>query len=304
MICINNTMLDPFFNIAAEEALVTLYPEETIYMLWQNPPSVVCGKNQNIYEEVELPLVWDAGVSVVRRNTGGGTVYHDLGNLNYTIITPRKNAPDGYPSFLCPMAAALSALGVPCVISGVCDLTAEGKKISGSAQAVIGGAILHHGTLLFDADLTALHRYTGDCSVRPIQSRAIRSRPAQVTNIKPYCVPEMTLADFRAYLWTALSDIPAPRCLNEAECTLAERLATEKYRSWEWTFGRSPAFSFEKKVSGIEIVYTARHGRITECTICGRSYPQLAGVPLYRSALQEALDTCGCHALHADDFLG
>ena len=111
MLCIDNYGRDPYVNIAAEEALVTLYPGETIVMLWQNPPCVVCGRSQNIFEEVCLPEVWAAGIPVVRRNTGGGTVYHDLGNLNYTILTPRENAGEGYPHFLRPLANALAALG-------------------------------------------------------------------------------------------------------------------------------------------------------------------------------------------------
>lgn len=304
MLCIDNHGLDPYKNIALEEALITLYPGETVVMLWQNPPCVVCGKNQNIFEEVCLPEVWDAGISVVRRNTGGGTVYHDMGNLNYTVITPKENAADGYPHFLVPMADALVALGVPCVPGGICDLVADGKKISGNAQAVIGTSVLHHGTLLFDADLTVLHQLTTARENTAIRSKAIRSQPAPVGNIRPYVSPEMTLADFRAYLWMALSDDTVPREPNEAESALAERLAAEKYRTWDWIYGRSPAFSFAGTVSGREIAYTARRGRITELSIDGVTVAALADVPLRPDALSQALTDAGYGAIPAIFLLG
>lgn len=300
MLCIDNYGRDPYVNIAAEEALVTLYPGETIVMLWQNPPCVVCGRSQNIFEEVCLPEVWAAGIPVVRRNTGGGTVYHDLGNLNYTILTPRENAGEGYPHFLRPLANALAALGVPCVQGGICDLVAAGKKISGNAQAVIGGTVLHHGTLLFDADLTVLHRLTTARENAAIRSRAIRSKPAPVGNIKPYLAPEMTLADFRAYLWMALSDGIAPRELNGTETALANRLAEEKYRTWDWIYGRSPAFTFTRTISGIEISYTARHGRITAATIDAQAVPALTNVPLRPDEIHTALSANGYGSIPAD----
>lgn len=304
MLCIDNHRLDPYKNIALEEALITLYPGETVVMLWQNPPCVVCGKNQNIFEEVCLPEVWDAGISVVRRNTGGGTVYHDMGNLNYTVITPKENAADGYPHFLVPMADALAALGVPCVPGGICDLVADGKKISGNAQAVIGTSVLHHGTLLFDADLTVLHRLTTARENGAIRSKAIRSKPAPVGNIRPYVSQEITLADFRAYLWMALSDGTVPREPNEAESALADRLAAEKYRTWDWIYGRSPAFSFTGTVSGRAIAYTARRGRITELSIDGVTVAALADVPLRPDALSQALTDAGYDAVPAMSLLG
>ncbi len=300
MICIDNYELDPYRNIAAEEALLTLYPGETIVMLWQNPPCVVCGKNQNPYEEICLPEVWAAGIPVVRRSTGGGTVYHDMGNLNYTILTPKENGADGYPHFLTPIANALLALGVPCTLGGICDLVANGKKISGNAQAVIGGTLLHHGTLLFDADLTALHRLTTARESSAIRSKAIRSKPAPVGNIKPYLPAKMTLADFRAYLWTVLADGTVPRGCSAEESALADRLAEEKYRTWDWIYGKSPAFSFTRTVSGREISYTARRGRIMEATIDGRIVPTLADTPLQPDAIRAALSDNGYAAIPTD----
>lgn len=300
MLCIDNCGLDPYRNIAVEEALLTLYPGETIMMLWQNPPCVVCGKNQNIFEEICLPEVWTAGIPVVRRNTGGGTVYHDMGNLNYTILASREQVADGYPHFLLPMVNALSAIGVPCEPGGICDLLAEGKKVSGSAQAVIGGTVLHHGTLLFDADLTVLHRLTTARKNTSIRSKAIHSKPASVGNIKPYLPSEMTIADFRTYLWLALSDGTAPRELNKTENALAERLAAEKYKTWDWIYGKSPPFTFTSTVVGREIVYTARHGRITEATIDNKIVPSLAGVPLQPDAIRTALVKNGYDTIPAD----
>ena len=304
MLCIDNHGLDPYKNIALEEALLSLYPGETVVMLWHNPPCVVCGKNQNIFEEVCLPEVWDAGISVVRRNTGGGTVYHDMGNLNYTVITPKENAADGYPHFLLPMADALCGLGVPCAPGGICDLVADGKKLSGSAQAVIGTSVLHHGTLLFDADLTVLHRLTTNRESSAIHSKAIRSKPAPVGNIRQYVAPEMTLAGFRAYLWMALSDGTVPREPNEAESALAERLAEEKYRTWDWIYGKSPAFSFAHTVSGKKIAYTARRGRIADFSVDGVPLPALMDVPLRPDALSKALTDAGYDALSPMLLLG
>ena len=183
---------------------------------------------------------------------------------------------------------------------GICDLVAAGKKISGNAQAVIGGTVLHHGTLLFDADLTVLHRLTTARENAAIRSRAIRSKPAPVGNIKPYLAPEMTLADFRAFLWMALSDGIAPRELNETETALANRLAEEKYRTWDWIYGRSPAFTFTRTISGIEISYTARHGRITAATIDAKAVPALTNVPLRPDEIHTALSANGYGSIPAD----
>ena len=151
--------IDPAYNLAFEEYVLTHRMDGDYLILWQNDNTVVVGQNQNTAAEINRAFVEAHGVHVVRRTTGGGAVYHDLGNLNYTLITGQSGALD-YDRCLAPVLRALNALGVPAQKSRTCDMTVDGKKISGSAQKIANGRVLHHGTLLFDADLTRLDEIT------------------------------------------------------------------------------------------------------------------------------------------------
>lgn len=176
MIQIETTSHDPFFNQAFEDYVFRTFREDEVLLLWRNRPAVVVGCYQNICREVHVRALLEQNIPVVRRMSGGGTVYHDLGNLNYTLITGQSGALD-YDRCLAPVLRALNALGVPAQKSRTCDMTVDGKKISGSAQKIANGRVLHHGTLLFDADLTRLDEITtGRKTTRSAQKG--RSRPS------------------------------------------------------------------------------------------------------------------------------
>ena len=253
---------DPAFNLAAEEFLLSRFPRGDYLMLWVNDPAVIVGKFQNPYGEVSLNLCRAAGIPVVRRNSGGGTVYHDRGNLNYTVLTDRGEDFPDFARFLAPVVSLLLELGVEAEIRDTSALFAGGKKFSGSAQSNLKNRLLHHGTLLFDADLEALCRVTGHAR-ETVVSKAIRSNPSPVTNLKPLLSAagrEMTMEDFASLVSAAFAP-DTVRSFTEAEREEIGALADAKYRSWEWNFGRSPAFSVGLPGLSLE----AKNGVILSC---------------------------------------
>ena len=186
---------DPYLNLAIEEYIFENAKEET-FILWQNNPCIVIGKNQNPYAEINIPLAKQRKIDVVRRITGGGAVYHDLGNLNYSFVSPtHKNGID-FAYFTAPIIKALKSIGVECTLSGRNDLVlSDGRKISGNAQFSRGGRVLHHGTLLYNSNLDVLDELL---SVDPekLQSKAVRSARARVSNIAEQLSSPMHISDF------------------------------------------------------------------------------------------------------------
>ncbi|MCL2617713.1 MAG: lipoate--protein ligase family protein, partial [Defluviitaleaceae bacterium] len=155
---IHNTSQDPAFNLALEEYLLTGTDTELI-MLWRNGPSVIIGNNQNAVEEIDADYVRANNIDVVRRMSGGGAVFHDLGNINYTIINNgRAGDFGGYAAFTAPVRGYLRRIGINAEFSGRNDLVIDGRKFSGNAQAAKNGRIMHHGCILFDADFNDLAR--------------------------------------------------------------------------------------------------------------------------------------------------
>ncbi|MBQ8416736.1 MAG: lipoate--protein ligase [Clostridia bacterium] len=186
------TTTDPHLNLAIEEFLFR-HVEEDLFLLWQNAPTVVIGKNQNAYAEIDLPLAKEQNIRIARRITGGGAVYHDLGNLNYTFISgARESGGLDFAHFCAPVIKAMEKMGVSLTLSGRNDLLLDQKKVSGNAQYTANGRTLHHGTLLFDSDLGVLRRIlrTDKDKIRP---RAVASARSGVTNLKPF-LPEISSA--------------------------------------------------------------------------------------------------------------
>ena len=159
MITIVNKSTDPYFNQAFEEYVFNNIKDDKVLIVWRNKPAIIVGCYQNICKEVSAYALKKAGIPIVRRMSGGGTVYHDLGNINYTLIHDKEGFID-YDDFLTPVIDALNRLGVKAHKDRTCDISIGGKKISGSAQKVSSGRVLHHGTLLFDSDLTVLDEIT------------------------------------------------------------------------------------------------------------------------------------------------
>ena len=197
MLTVQNRSHDPFYNQAFEEYVYQAFPDEDFFFLWQNAPAVVVGSYQNICREVHVEALRRRGIPVVRRMTGGGTVYHDLGNVNYTYIL-RTNGTMNYDQVLYPVITALNAIGVPARKNRLCDIAIGDQKISGSAQRMTKGRLLHHGTLLFSSDLSVLDQITthrkNDCfqsggntaAGRGLGARLLRS-PMRKPAFLPVC---------------------------------------------------------------------------------------------------------------------
>ena len=235
---------DPAYNLAFEETVLRRRTEGDYLLLWQNDNTIVIGQNQNAEAEIDRAFVEAHGIRVVRRTTGGGAVYHDLGNLNYSFITDAGDAERmTMERFTRPVVEALRGLGLQAEASGRNDILVEGRKVSGTAQRLLRDRILHHGTLLFDADP---HMVAGALNADPakFQSKSAKSVRSRIGNIRSFLKKDMDLPAFWAYLKDALAgDGLAPDRLTAQELEAAEELRREKYATWEWTFGRSPRYS-------------------------------------------------------------
>ena len=303
-----NTHTSPSFNLAAEEYLLQ-HEDRDVFMLWQNAPSVILGRNQNAWAEVNLPYAEEKGIAVIRRLSGGGAVYHDPGNINFTFITSPGEEMDFKP-FLTPILQALAALGIDARMDGRNDLTVDGQKISGNAQCTYrrpdGTArLLHHGTLLLDSDLDTL---TAVLRPRPekLRAKGIASVRSRVTNLRALGAFPAD-ADTSA-LMRHLADVAAPGGeeipLCEAECTAIAALAREKYETWQWNFGTSAPHETEHSArfpfGCVSAAYAARGGVITDIRLWGDYFENepvsaledaLRGVSLRRENLTRALES-------------
>lgn len=271
MIQIDTTSHDPYFNQAFEDYVFRTYREGDVLLLWRNRPAVVVGCYQNICREVHMRALLDRGIPVVRRMSGGGTVYHDLGNLNYTLISD-QTGPLDYDRCLEPVIRALNALGVPAQKNRTCDIAVDGKKISGSAQKIAGGRVLHHGTLLFDSDLSLLDEITTGRKNDAFCSKGTESAICTVTNLRPYLQDDCEIVTFAKRLAEQLLP-PGSEQIRLTEPQLAEvrRLADETYHAWDWTWGKTPAFTYEKRAEfagkPIFVRYEARRGLLRNAEV-------------------------------------
>lgn len=274
MTIFENRRTDPFFNQAFEEYVFEHFQNGDIFFTWQNSPTVIVGQNQNIYREVDILKLYKKNIPVVRRMTGGGTVYHDLGNINYTFIS-NSDQNLSYDRFLDPMTNALCALGLNAHKNSVCDIAVDGLKISGSAQRTCKGRVLHHGTLLFDCDLTLLDSLTAKNKNQSIDTKGTLSTVSKVTNISAHLKEKMTVGDFESYLKKTVAKDAETERLSCTDIESIEALCNEKYHSDDWTYGKTPSFNFKKqglfKEKEITVEYSAKKGRITEgLIICER----------------------------------
>jgi len=302
MIQIETTSHDPFFNQAFEDYVFRTFREDEVLLLWRNHPAVVVGCYQNICREVHVRALLEQNIPVVRRMSGGGTVYHDLGNLNYTLITGQSGALD-YDRCLAPVLRALNALGVPAQKSRTCDMTVDGKKISGSAQKIANGRVLHHGTLLFDADLTRLDEITTGRKNDAFCSKGTQSAICAVTNLRPYLREDCEIVTFARQLAQKILP-PGAKTVRLTQAQLADvrRLAAEPYQSWDWTWGKTPAFTYEKTAEfagrPIRVRYEARHGLIRNAAVQSDAIDAARASALLEGArLDPALFLDVCRAL-------
>jgi lipoate-protein ligase A len=240
---------DPYYNLALEQFVFDrLNREDNYFMLWQNCNAIIVGKHQSTREEINTAFVKENNIAVVRRLSGGGAVYHDLGNLNFTFIA-QADKQDGIDfSFFCePISKALCSFGVPVEISGRNDMTVEGKKFSGNAQYIREGRVMHHGTILYDSDLDMLSRVLKPAKDK-IESRGIKSLKSRVTNIRPYMKTDMPISGF----WSALRDFMISAFdmkefpLNSEHKAAVEELREKVYSRWSWNYGYSPPHTMRK----------------------------------------------------------
>ena len=283
---------EPEYNLAFEEYVLNHCTDGDYLILWQNRNAVIIGRNQNTAEEIDQTFVDTHGIHVVRRNTGGGAVYHDMGNLNYSFITDAP-APgeEAKMHFIQPVVRALQQLGLDAQTSGRNDILVSGRKVSGTAQQISKGRILHHGTLLFDSDPSMI---SGALTPDPtkFQSKSVKSVRSRVGNIRQFLARDMDIHAFWAHLISSLSENGmVPAVLPEEAYGEIARLKAEKYDTWDWNYGRSPQYEIRvrNRFSGglLEILLSVKEGRIATIRFYGDF---LAVSPV--SILEEALLGC------------
>lgn len=275
MLCIKHPNTNPYFNLAAEEYLLKNFSDD-IFMLWRDEPSVIVGKHQNTLAEINLDFIKDNSIKVVRRLSGGGAVFHDLGNLNFTFIV---NGEDGnlvdFQKFTKPILDVLLTLGIDAKFEGRNDLTIEGKKFSGNAEHVYKRRVLHHGTLLFSSKMTDL---SDALKVNPLkyQDKAVKSVRSRVTNISDHLSTSMDVLQFRDLIMNHIQEMYGDAVdydYSQADLTAINLLTDTKYSTWDWNFGYSPHYQLERgiKTSGghVEFHLNVERGSIKEIKIYG-----------------------------------
>ena len=275
LLCINNYCTDPYFNLATEEYLLK-NRVENIFMLWQNEPAVVVGKHQNIHAEINHDFIDKQNIKVARRLSGGGTVYHDLGNLNFTyIMTGEEGKMVDFTKYTNDILQVLNNLGAKAERNVRNDLIIRGKKISGNAEHIFKRRVIHHGTLLFNSDLETL-----DEAIKvkggKYSDKAVQSFRSKVTNILPYLNVEIGMGEFRQELINYVLKKYTNSSLyelKEGEKPIIERLKQEKYTTWDWIYGYSPKYVLQRKIEKPEgelnIELFIKKGMVTDAKFSG-----------------------------------
>ena len=241
---IYNDSIEPYFNLALEEYFLKQTDEE-YFILWRNEPCIVVGKNQNTLSEIHLEFVKERNIKVVRRLTGGGAVFHDLGNINFTFIVNDESSFNDFKGFVAPIIGTLKTLGIDAEFSGRNDMLIEGKKFSGNAQCKHKSRVMHHGTLLFSSNMNDL---SGALKPKDIKfsDKSVKSVASRVTNISEHLENKLSVLEFKDEIFRYISsNTQSPiDSLTQEEIEKINKLRDEKYSTWEWNFGNSPKYSF------------------------------------------------------------
>lgn len=297
---------DPAFNLALEEYVFEQMPRDREYFLtWRNDNAIIIGRHQNTAAEINEEFVKEKNIKVVRRLSGGGAVYHDLGNLNFTFIV------DALPGqkvdlrkFCQPIADTLCTLGANATVDGRNDILIDGMKVSGNAQYVRQGRVMHHGTILFDSDMSVLGQ-----ALRPdpakAQAKGVKSVRSRVTNVRPCLGKDMTLEEFRAALAGSLMTGGFEKYeLTDEDIAAIEEIRNQRYATREWNYGfcEEGALIRKKRIEGcgtVEAHITLKDDLISGITFRGDYFSTLPpeelsslflGLPLVEGALLAALD--------------
>ena len=264
MITLENKQTNPYFNLALEEYLLKNYDlQEDLFYLWRNSPSVIYGRNQNPFHEINLGYAHQNNIPVIRRISGGGTVIHDLGNINFTYITKSLDHLNDYAHFLLPIVSILNKLGIETAFIPKCHIYLNDKKISGNAQTFHKNRVLHHGTILFDLDKERASKLTKDQSF--VTGKHIDSVRADITNIKNKIWVRDSIEDIMKFIQDEilLYDTKKVIKLTDDEINEINYLAENKYKTFEWNFGEMKPF----EIKNHHIEMTVSKGKIIKSSI-------------------------------------
>ena len=268
MLCIVNENMDPFFNVASEEYIFRNFNEDC-FMLWRSKPSVIVGKHQNTLAEINWDFIKKHDIKIVRRLSGGGTVYHDPGNLNFTFIKHGRNRKlMDFEMFTDPVIKALATMSVTAKFEGKNDLRVKGLKISGNAEHIFRDKVLHHGTLLFDSNLDNLKNAIKK-EKNYYSDKAVKSIRNQVTNISSHLKKNISISEFRdiiqSFMFNYFPGTSLYHFTNE-DIKKINKLVKEKYSGWEWNYGCSPRYMMKKIITAgehkITVEFTVAKGII------------------------------------------
>ncbi len=263
---------DPYFNIAAEEYFIKNSSDD-ILMLWQSSPSVIVGKHQNTISEVNLKYTSDNNIPVIRRISGGGTVYHDEGNINYTVISSSKKKEQlvNFQKFTTPLIGFLTTIGLKAVFEGKNNLTIDGNKFSGNSAHVYKNKILHHGTILFNTNLDNLEMAikSGDINISDKAVKSIRAHVINLNNLLPKINSTTEFLDKLTNYLKLYYDIRTVISLSVDDITNITKLVETKYKNWNWNYGYSPSYKYEKELSGTKLSMEINKGIIINITVDG-----------------------------------
>jgi lipoate-protein ligase A len=278
MLCIDSPSLEPYFNQAAEEYFLKNF-DENIFMLWRNNNAIIVGKHQNTLAEINVDRVKERDIKVVRRLTGGGAVFHDLGNVNYTFIMGygEEGAKVDFKKYNQPIIDVLAGLGVEAEFSGRNDILIDGQKFSGNAEHIYHQKqrVLHHGTLLYASEIEDI---SDALNVNPLkfEGKARKSVRSRVTNISSHLKEDIGVDMFRQKVMNHITDMysdAVPYKITEEDKAAIQKLADEKYSKWNWNFGYSPKYalknSFKAEGGHVEVHLDVDKGLITALDIFG-----------------------------------
>jgi lipoate-protein ligase A len=275
MLYIDNERTNPYWNLALEEYLLKNSTQE-FFILWRNAPSIIIGRNQNTMSEINVDYVREHSIPVVRRLTGGGAVFHDLGNLNYTfIVNDSEGSGFDFKIHTEPILEVLHSLSINAELSGRNDLTIDGKKFSGNSQYRYRGRLLHHGTLLFSSSISDI---SSALKVDPskFEGKGVQSVRSRVTNISEHLKAPLPLPEFKRLITSHIQDSHREFEIynfNEQDIASVNQLEKEKYATWGWNYGASPAYNCTNRkkfpAGSIEISMAVTGGKISDIRLCG-----------------------------------